>query len=309
MTRVHKINPEATMRLGIASTIIAGLFLMLPSVSAHARVTGVTFEPKSPIVGHSVTAIATDDQKHKVDKWIWYCTLTDAGTHDPITMEPTVPGRARLKLLCGGTYKVFLRVIYGGPMPPSPETVSASITVARPDALKIIKGLESANHYDEMGNAIEIQSQVMCRNADAGEHLLGMAQRRIRNRTWWNGKVDADQPWEPKPGGFWVFQRSGAIGSTVVLKIDSEDWAKIPPGKPVVTWDEEIRLVYGVGSARREGEWTHHGGGKLVEIECPLGTEHLSIIKVDASHWAIRERARPSQTSPPRSRSSIRKAD
>ena len=71
MTAVPKINPEATMRSGIAVTIIAGLFLMLPSVSAHARVTGVTFEPKSPIVGHSVTAIATDDQKHKVVKWIW----------------------------------------------------------------------------------------------------------------------------------------------------------------------------------------------------------------------------------------------
>src|SRR5436305_2919918 len=76
MTQVHKIKLEATMRSGIASTIIAGLFLMLPSVSAHARVTGVTFEPKSPIVGHSVTAIATDDQKHKVVKWIWYCTLS-----------------------------------------------------------------------------------------------------------------------------------------------------------------------------------------------------------------------------------------
>ena len=57
------------MRLGIASTIIAALLLIRPSVSAHARVTGVTFEPKSPIVGHSVTAIATDDQKHKVVKW------------------------------------------------------------------------------------------------------------------------------------------------------------------------------------------------------------------------------------------------
>src|SRR5690242_6764395 len=77
MTRVHKIKPEATMRSGIASAIITGLLVMLPSVSVNARVTGVTFEPKSPIVGHSVTAIATDDQKHKVDKWIWYCTLTD----------------------------------------------------------------------------------------------------------------------------------------------------------------------------------------------------------------------------------------
>jgi hypothetical protein len=121
--------------------------------------------------------------------------------------------------------------------------------------------------------------------------------------------VDADQPWEPKPGGFWVFQRSGAIGSTVVLKISPEDWAKIPPGKPVVTWDEEIRLVYGVGSARREGEWTTHGDGKYVQIECPLGTEHLSIIKVDGTHWAIRERARPTQTPLPGSRSSVREAD
>jgi hypothetical protein len=52
------------MRSGIASTIIVGLLLIFPSVSANAGVTGVTFEPKSPNVGHSVTAIATDDQKH-----------------------------------------------------------------------------------------------------------------------------------------------------------------------------------------------------------------------------------------------------
>jgi len=297
------------MRSGIVSTIIAGLLLIGPLASANARVTGVTFEPKSPIVGHSVTAIAIDDQKHKVVKWIWYGTLTDAGTHDPIVLEATVSGRATLKLLCGGTYKVLLRVVYGGPMPPPDETVSVLLTVARPDALRIIKGLEASRGYDDRGSAIEIESQVMCRNLDAGEHLLGMAQRRIRNRTWWNGKVDADQPWEPKPGGFWVFQRSGVIGSTVVLKIDPQDWAKIAPGKPVATWDEEIRLVYGVGSARREGEWTPHGNGKYVQIECPLGTERLAIIKIDEAHWAVRERARAGQAPPPGSSKSLRQAN
>jgi uncharacterized protein (TIGR03067 family) len=78
----------------------------------------------------------------------------------------------------------------------------------------------------------------------------------------------------------------------IPLKIDPEHWAKIPPGKRVVTWDEEVRLVYGLGSAGREGERTHHGGDKYVSIECPLGTERLSIIKIDASHWAIRKRAK-----------------
>jgi len=85
-----------------------------------------------------------------------------------------------------------------------------------------LSGLRVPSHgstlqdYDEMGNAIEIQSQVMRRNADAGEYLLGMAQRRLRNRTWWNGKIDADQPWEPEAGGFWVFHqgRRGSLGGS-----------------------------------------------------------------------------------------------
>jgi uncharacterized protein (TIGR03067 family) len=280
------------MRSTVANAIIAALLLMRPAVSAHAKVTAVTFEPERPIVGHSMTAIATDDQKHKVVKWIWYGTLSDAGTHSPIVLKPTVPGRASLDLRCGGTYKVCLEVTYGGPMPPPTEIVSALITVERPDALKIMKGLDFAAPYDGRGIAIEIQSQVMCGKTDAGEGLLGMAQRRVHNWSWWNGKTDTDQPWQPKAPGNYASQMNGLIRSLIPLTIDPEHWAKVPPGKPIVTWDEEVRLVYGLGSARREGEQTHHGGGKYVTIECPLGTERLSIIKIDASHWAIRERAK-----------------
>ncbi len=295
------------MRSGIACTLIAAILLVGPSVSAHARVTRVTFEPKDPIVGRSVAAIANDDQKHKVVKWIWYGTLSDAGTHDPIAMHSTVPGRATLKVICGGTYKVFLRVTYGGPMPPPTETVSASITITRPDAVRIIKGLDMATGYHDKGSAIEIQSQVMSRKADAGEALLGMAQRRVNNRTWWDGKRDADQPWQLECPV--IFQRSGVIGSTATLEMDPNDWAKIPPGKPVVTWDEEIRLVYGMGSVRRGGGFTTHGDGKYVEIECPLGTERLAIIKVDEAHWVVRERAKAGQGSPSGSRAIIREAN
>src|SRR4051794_21284470 len=126
-----------------ASTIIAGLLLIGPSGSAQARVTGITFEPKSPIVGHSVTAIAIDDQKHEVAKWIWSCTLADAGTSSPAVIKTPVPGRATLDLLCGGTYTVSLRVTYGGPMPPQPETVTVLLVIARPDDLKLIKGFDT----------------------------------------------------------------------------------------------------------------------------------------------------------------------
>ena len=52
-----------------AGTIIASLLLMGPSGPAQAKVTGITFEPKDPIVGHSATAIATDDRKHEVAQW------------------------------------------------------------------------------------------------------------------------------------------------------------------------------------------------------------------------------------------------
>ena len=88
----------------------------------------------------------------------------------------------------------------------------------------------------------------MCRNADVGEYLLGMAQRRIRNRTWWDGKRDTDQPWQLECPV--IFQGDGVIGSTATLAIAPKDWAKIPLGKPVVTWDEEIRLVDRVGPPR-----------------------------------------------------------
>jgi hypothetical protein len=93
-----------------ASTIIAGLLLMYPSASAHATVTGITFEPKRPIVGDSVTAIAIDDQKHEVIRWNWYYTLTDAGASSrPMLIGSTVRGRFALDLRCGGTHKVSLQ--------------------------------------------------------------------------------------------------------------------------------------------------------------------------------------------------------
>ncbi len=292
----------------IASTILAGLLLMSPSVSAYARVTGIEFVPKSPIVGHSVTAIVIDDQKHEVVKWDWSYTLTDAGTSGrPTSIEATVPGRAALDLRCGGTYKVSLVVTYGGPTPPPPETVSAALTIARPDALKNIEGLDVAVHYPGKASATTIRSQVISRETDAGEHLLGMAQRRVRNRIWWDGKKDADQPWQPEVPGPMLFQSGGVIESWAILNIDPRDWARVPRGKPIVTWDEEVRLVYGLGSASRLG--------KPVTVECPLGTKHLSIVKVDDGRWAVREavRARSSgdrsqQVAPPANKRSLRGA-
>jgi hypothetical protein len=151
-----------------ASTIVAGLLLMGPSGSAHARVTGITFEPRSPIVGHSTTAIATDDRKHEVARWIWTCTLADAGTSSPTTIKPTIPGRATLNLWCGGTYSVSLRVTYGGPMPPPPETVSVPLVIARPDDLELIKGFDTPAPYRDAGSSFKIRSQVRWRTRRGG---------------------------------------------------------------------------------------------------------------------------------------------
>jgi hypothetical protein len=273
----------------IASTSIAGLLLIHPSVSAHATVTGITFEEQSPVVGQSVTAIAIDDQKHDVVKWNWNYTLTDAGTStSPTTIRSTVPGRATLDLLCGGTYTVSLEITYGGPMPTPPETVSVAVTIARPDALKNIGGLEVAVHYPGEAIATTIRHHVMSRESDAGEHLLGMAQRRIRNRIRWDGKKEPDQSWQPKAPGPIICQNRGVIESWVMLNISPRDWAKVPHGKPIMTWDEDVRLVYGIESARRDREVRRQFRGKLVSVECPLGTEHLSIVKVDDGRWAVR---------------------
>src|SRR5436189_223605 len=134
-----------------ASTIVAGLLLMGPSGSAHARVTGITFEPESPIVGHSVAAIATDDRKHEVARWSWW----------------------------------------------------------------------------------KIRGRVRCRGTDAGEDLLGMAQRRVRNRTWWDGRKDPDEPWRPEAPGDMLNHSHGVIESWAMLNIAPGDWAKIRPGSPI----------------------------------------------------------------------------
>ena len=265
----------------LTNTIVAGLLLMCTSVSAHAGVTGIRFEPKSPIVGQSVTAIAIDDQKLEVVKWNWYCNFADAGTSSrPTAIKSTVPGRAALDLPCGGTYTVSLEVTYGGPMPPPPETVSVALTIAPPDGLEIIEGLDVALHYPGTAIATTIRGQVMSGETDAGERLLGMAQRRVRNRTWWDGKKDPDQPWQPEAPGPMLFHSGGVIESWAILNIDPQDWAKISHGKPIVTWDEDVRLVYGIGSAKF--------GGKMVRVECPLVTEHLWIVKVDDRRWAVR---------------------
>lgn len=277
-----------------ASTIITGLLVMSPSGSAHARVTGITFEPKSPIVGQSVTAIATDDRKHEVAQWNWFCILADAGASNHRTITPIEPGRANLKLLCGGTYKVSLQVTYQGPKTPPSETISVSLVIARPDKFTIVEGIDTSTRYPGSASMITIRSQINSREKDAGKHLLGMAQQRVRNRTWWNKKQDPDQPWLPPAPGPHVNHSKGVIECWVTLDIDPEDWAKIRPGSPIVSWDEDLRVIYMLGYPRNKGEWPPHSTGKEVTIECPLGTKHLSIVKVDEDHWAVHEQ-RPKQ--------------
>jgi hypothetical protein len=277
------------MRSRIASTIIAGLLLLRPGLSAHATVTGLSFEPKSPIVGHSMSVIAIDDQKHTVVKWDWTYTFTDAEANSrPTMIESTVPGRATLDLHYGGTYKVALEVTYGGPMPPPSETMSVALSVARPEALKNIDGLDVLLPYPDTAIATTIRYQVMSRGTEAGVHLSGLAQRRVRNRTRWDGKKEPDQAWEPDAPGNMLFQRGGVIESLVILNIDPRDWAKVPDGKPIVTWDEDVRLIYGIETSRGEAEGMFNGQYKLVNIACCLGNEHLSIVKVDNGHWAVR---------------------
>lgn len=276
------------MSSGTLSAII-GLLLMVASGSAHGRVTGITFEPRSPIVGQTVTAIATDDRKHVVTEWTWGCNFADVGSVGPTSIKPVDPGRAALKLLCGGTYMVSVRVTYGGPMPPPPETVSVSLVVARPDDLEIIVGIDHATRYLGPTGASTLKSQVRSRGTKVGEHLLGMAQGRIRNRTWWDGKTDPDETWRPAAPGPRLFQQEGVIESWVMFKIEPGDWRKIRAGRTVVSWDEDVRLVYGIGAVRREGEYSTHGTAKYAAIECPLRTLSLSIVKVDESHWVVRE--------------------
>jgi hypothetical protein len=61
-----------------------------------------------------------------------------------------------------------------------------------------------------------------------------MAQRRVRNRTWWDGTKDLDEPWRPEHPGPMLLHSHGVIESWVTLNIDPGDWAKIRPGSPIV---------------------------------------------------------------------------
>ena len=54
-----------------------------------------------------------------------------------------------------------------------------------------------------------------------------------------------------------LFHSGGVIESWAILNIDPRDWAKISHGKPIVTWDEDVRLVY--GSVREVGSGTGEG--------------------------------------------------
>ena len=192
----------------LANTILAGLLLMCPSVSAHAGVTGIRFEPKSPIVGQSVTAIAIDDQKLEVVKWNWYYNFADAGTSNrPTAIKSTVPGRATLDLPCGGT-TWSPGSYYGGPMPPPPETVSVELTIARPDGLKIIEGLDVAVQYPGTAIATTIRGQVMSGETDVGDLACSGWQRRVRTPPGGMGKKDPISPGNRKHQARCCFTRA-----------------------------------------------------------------------------------------------------
>ena len=281
------------MRSRMSSTMIVGLLLTGPVISAQARVTGIAFEPKSPTVGHSVTAVAIDDGKHKVAEWHWSSTLSDAKARGaPAWIESDTPGRATIRLFCGGTYSVKLRVVYGGAMPPPPETVSAVLKIPRPDAIEICEGLSQPAPYRSPAIATTIRYWVLSGEATTGMDLLGTAQRRIRNCTRWDGKKDPDRSWEPDLPGLELSQIQGVIRDLVTLRMEPREWAKVASGQTIMSWDEDFRLIYIIESKSIDDDARKSLRGRSVSVECPLGTEHLSIVKLDDEHWTVRRTGR-----------------
>ena len=274
------------MRSTARRTMVRGIFLILSGMigSAQAKVTGIRFDPQSPVVGDTVTAIAVDDQKDNVTEWEWNYKLADAGTDNgTVAITSATPGRATFQLGCGGTYTIRVKVSYGGPTTTTQETISVPLVVARPDGVKFIEGfLDSPVRYFAKTSGVQIRWQIKSGSADVGESLVGMTQRRIRNRKWWNERRDPDQAWQPSTNEFW--HSGGVLHSTACLTCDPDDWGKIRSGERIAAWEADWQLTYSVGKFGPT-----HGGGKLVQIACPLGTKHFAIYKFDRDHWVVRE--------------------
>ena len=235
------------MRSRMSSTMIVGLLLTGPVISAQARVTGIAFEPKSPTVGHSVTAVAIDDGKHKVAEWhsVFNPVRRQGPQPAPAWIESDTPGRATIRLFCGGTYSVKLRVVYGGAMPPPPETVSAVLKIPRPDAIEICEGLSQPAPYRSPAIATTIRYWVLSGEATTGMDLLGNL-RSVASATApvGTGRRTPIDPGEPDLPGLELSQIQGVIRDPVTLRMEPREWAKVASGQTIMSWDEDFRLIY-----------------------------------------------------------------
>jgi len=179
-----------------------------------------------------------------------------------------------LTLPVAGNYTVtciaYPPVMGGG----QPVQVSGTVGVPAPTS---VRGLSGTNVPVFPNSAVLALSLVMqSPSQPAGPMLAAMVQENCYNWVFYGGTTGGPSGWVPASPAANFYLAGGKVYDWITFVLVS-GWSNIPVGTVLVSWSQDLRLVWSFMCA----------GGTPQTVVASLGTVNWSIVKSDASHWSL----------------------
>ncbi len=156
-----------------------------------------------------------------------------------------------------------------------PVQVSVTFGVPAPTSLR---GLSGTNVPTFPNSAVLALSLVMqSASQPSGPMLAAMVQENLYNFVWYGGATGGAGGWVPASPSANFYLAGGKVYDWMSFLTVGPVWAAIPVGTVLVSWSQDVRLVWSFMCA----------DGTPQSVIAPLGTYNWSMVKTDASHWSL----------------------
>jgi hypothetical protein len=243
----------------------------------RAEIMSLRATPPYPTVGTGFLVQALDNGLQPFASslgWTYQITAPGlAGT--PITIGA---GVTQVNIVCPmpGYYNVLLVATYKiTPFVTTAASYAITAGVSPPTGVAPLSGLGAQASYK--AGAVPVVWKIMAGSAVAGPKLGGLAQERLYNIVFWGGSTGKNTGWGPSAPGPNFILNAGQLTDVVQYTADTA-WSKIPVGGTLLSYDQDLQIVYSFVTA----------GGDVVPSIFSLGTLHWTMVKTSVVTFTVK---------------------